>query len=57
MRFPLRFLVRIEEKKIIKDTIAAIATAMSHSGIGVVRMSGPQSFEIIDKIFQPKKAG
>ncbi len=41
----------------IKDTIAAIATAMSSSGIGIVRMSGPDSFEIIDKIFQPKKAG
>ena len=34
----------------IKDTIAAIATAMPHSGIGIVRMSGPESFEIIDKI-------
>lgn len=41
----------------IKDTIAAIATAMSASGIGIVRMSGPDSFEIIDKIFQPKKEG
>ena len=41
----------------VKDTIAAIATAMSSSGIGIVRMSGPDSFEIIDKIFQPKKAG
>ncbi len=41
----------------IKDTIAAIATAMSASGIGIVRMSGPDSFEIIDRIFQPKKAG
>ena len=41
----------------IKDTIAAIATAMSTSGIGIVRMSGPDSFEIIDKIFQPKKEG
>ena len=40
----------------IKETIAAIATAMSSSGIGIVRMSGPDSFEIIDKIFQPKKA-
>ncbi len=39
----------------IKDTIAAIATAMSSSGIGIVRMSGPEAFEIIDKIFQPKK--
>ncbi len=41
----------------IKDTIAAIATAMSSSGIGIVRMSGPDSFEIIDQVFQPKKAG
>ena len=41
----------------IKDTIAAIATAMSSSGIGIVRMSGPDAFEIIDKIFQPKKVG
>ena len=46
-----------EENNMIKDTIAAIATAMSSSGIGIVRMSGPESFEIIDKIFQPKKAG
>lgn len=41
----------------IKDTIAAIATAMTPSGIGIVRMSGPEAFEIIDKIFQPKKIG
>ena len=41
----------------IKDTIAAIATAMSSSGIGIVRISGPDAFEIIDKIFAPKKAG
>ena len=41
----------------IKDTIAAVATAMSHSGIGIVRMSGPDSFQIIDEIFQPKKIG
>ena len=39
----------------IKDTIAAIATAMSSSGIGSGRMSGPDSCDIIDKIFQPKK--
>ena len=41
----------------IKDTIAAIATAMSSSGIGIVRMSGPDAFGIIDKIFEPKKTG
>ena len=34
------------------DTIAAIATAMSPSGIGIVRLSGEDAFSIIDKIFQ-----
>ena len=29
------------------DTIAAIATAMTNSGIGIVRMSGDEAFEII----------
>ena len=27
------------------DTIAAIATAMSNSGIGIIRISGDQAFE------------
>lgn len=34
------------------DTIAAIATAMSPSGIGIVRLSGEDAFSIIDKIFK-----
>lgn len=38
-----------------KETIAAISTGMSNSGIGIVRMSGPDAFEIIDKIFVPNK--
>ncbi len=33
------------------DTIAAIATAMSNSGIGIVRLSGEEAVSIIDKIF------
>lgn len=37
-----------------KDTIAAIATAMSNSGIGIVRISGAESFEIIQKIYRGK---
>lgn len=36
------------------NTIAAIATAMSSSGIGIVRISGEESFQIIDKIFKAK---
>ena len=35
------------------DTIAAIATAMSGAGIGVVRISGEDAFEIAGKVFQP----
>ena len=36
------------------DTIAAIATAMSPSGIGIIRISGDDSLNIIDKIFKSK---
>lgn len=39
------------------DTIAAIATALTNSGIGIVRMSGEESLEIIDKIYQSKNGG
>ena len=38
-----------------KDTIAAIATAMSNSGIGIVRISGEEAFDIIQKIYRGKK--
>ena len=37
------------------DTIAAISTAMTNSGIGIVRISGDEAFEIIDKIYKGKK--
>lgn len=33
------------------DTIAAIATALSDSGIGIIRVSGPDAVEISDRIF------
>lgn len=38
----------------MSDTIAAIATALSASGIGIVRISGPQSREITGKIYKSK---
>ncbi len=38
-----------------KDTIAAIATAMSNSGIGIVRISGAESINIVKKIYKGKK--
>lgn len=36
------------------DTIAAIATAMSNSGIGIVRISGENAINIADKIYRSK---
>lgn len=39
------------------DTIAAIATAMTSSGIGIIRISGEQAFEVIEKIFKKKNGG
>lgn len=36
------------------DTIAAIATGMSNSGIGIVRISGGEAFAVIDRIFRNK---
>lgn len=39
----------------IKETIAAISTGMSNSGIGIVRISGEQSLDILKKIFEPAK--
>ncbi|MCI9174591.1 MAG: tRNA uridine-5-carboxymethylaminomethyl(34) synthesis GTPase MnmE [Lachnospiraceae bacterium] len=36
------------------ETIAAIATGMTNSGIGIVRISGEESFPIIDRIYRSK---
>ena len=36
------------------DTIAAIATALSDSGIGIVRVSGDEALIIVNKIFRNK---
>ena len=37
------------------ETIAAISTAMTNSGIGIIRISGDDSLKIIKKIFRPYK--
>ncbi len=34
------------------DTITAIATGMTHSGIGIIRISGEEALKIADKIFK-----
>lgn len=38
----------------MKDTIAAVATAMTASGIGIIRISGPESRSITGKIYRSK---
>ncbi len=40
----------------ISDTIAAIATALSPSGIGIIRISGSESLSVVDKIFRSKSS-
>ena len=40
--------------EMLNDTIAAIATALSDSGIGIVRISGNQALEIADSILRTK---
>jgi tRNA modification GTPase len=41
--------------KIVSDdeTIVAISTPLGHSGIGVIRMSGPESLNIVRRFFKP----
>lgn len=36
------------------DTIAAISTAVSSSGIGIVRMTGDEAFSVADKVYKGK---
>lgn len=37
------------------DTIAAVATSFSESGIGIIRVSGKDAFRITDRLFYSKK--
>ncbi|KPJ61180.1 MAG: hypothetical protein AMJ46_02350 [Latescibacteria bacterium DG_63] len=39
----------------IADTIAAISTALGRGAIAVVRVSGPESVEIVDRLFSGKE--
>lgn len=39
------------------DTIAAISTGVSNSGISIIRVSGPEAFFVLDRIFRAKKQG
>lgn len=55
----VRLISVIYEKVIVMerytDTIAAIATATSRSGIGIIRVSGEEAIEIVDQIFRSRK--
>ena len=37
----------------MNDTIAAIATALAPSAIGILRLSGPESVAVLDRVFTP----
>ncbi|HHY60601.1 MAG TPA: tRNA uridine-5-carboxymethylaminomethyl(34) synthesis GTPase MnmE [Clostridia bacterium] len=38
----------------MEDTIAAIGTALGESGIGIIRISGPDSEKVVEQLFIPK---
>ena len=38
-------------------TIAAIATSMGSGGIGIIRISGDEALNIVNKVFEPVKKG
>lgn len=38
----------------MQNTIAAISTAMSPSGIGIIRISGPEAMDVISRIYRSK---
>ena len=38
----------------INDTIAAVASGMTASGIGIIRISGPEAFLVLSAVFRPR---
>lgn len=38
---------------LLEETIAAIATPLGEGGLAVIRISGPQALEVIDRCFRP----
>ena len=38
----------------MSDTIAAIATARAPSAIGILRLTGPDTVQILDTVFRPQ---
>jgi len=46
----------VENHRKLNDTISAISTPKGEGGISIIRLSGPSSLSIIDKIFQPRSS-
>ncbi len=46
----------MEAKEISSDTIVAISTPLGEGGIGIVRLSGSESFPLVHKIFNCRKS-
>ena len=40
--------------EVSKDTIAAIATPMGRGGIGIVRISGPEARQVLERVLYPR---
>ena len=49
------FYIFIKEIIMTTDTIAAVATALSNSGIGIIRVSGNDAVPIVNTLFKNKK--
>ena len=49
------FYIFIKEIIMTTDTIAAVATALSNSGIGIIRVSGQDAVPIVNTLFKNKK--
>ena len=48
-------MTRISSRSGLSDTIAAVATAPGHAGVGVVRVSGPEALAIADALFAGRR--
>ena len=46
-----RAMIILKESFMYDDTVAAVATAMGEGGIGIVRISGENALEILNKVF------
>ena len=44
-----------KQKGMNQDTIAAISTGLTNSGIGIVRISGSEALEIADRVYKGKE--